>query len=350
MALPRPSLAELVSRTEQDFASRLGLSTVIPRGPLAALARVVAGSTHLQLGRIDYQVAQTWPDTCDTENLDRWGALLSLPRKAAVAAAGTVVFVGVDGSTVSQGSLVQRADGVQFATQSPATVLGGTANVPVLAVVPGSLANTPALAVLALASAVTGTINSVTVDGAGLSLGADQELDAAFRRRLVQRLSAAPGAGTADDYERWALEVAGVTRAWPRPANQGPGTVGLTFVVDDDPVSIIPSATKVAEVQAYIDARRPEPASVLVFVPALVAVNFTIHVEPDTAEVRAAVAESLADLFRREGGPSSTVPLSHVREAISLAPGENDHVLTAPTADLVLTGGQIPSVGTITWN
>jgi uncharacterized phage protein gp47/JayE len=349
MPLARPKLSELILRCEQDLASRLGLGQLIPRGPAAALARVIAGTAHGQYGKIEAEVANVWPDTCDAENLDRWGALLSLPRKPAVAAEGLVVMVGTNGTTIAQGSLVQRADGRQFATLNPATVVGGTANIPVLAVETGYGGNTAALTPLVLASSVVGTINSVQVDAIGLEGGVDEEGDEAFRARLVQRLSMPPAAGTAGDYERWALEVPGVTRAWALPANQGPGTVGVTFVVDGDPVSIIPTPSKVAEVQAYIDARKPITASVLVFAPVLITVDFTIHVVPDTAEVRQAVSDSLEVLLEREGAPASTIPLSHVREAISLAPGETDHVLTAPVADLVIGAGHIPAVGTITW-
>lgn len=349
MPLPRPSLSELIVRTEQDLASRLGLSQLIPQGPAAAIARVIAGAAHGQYGRIDYQALQTWPDTADAENLDRFGALFSLPRKPAAAAYGSVTFVGVTGTTIAAGAVLQRADGVRFTTQSPATLIAGAAVVPVLAVLPGYAANTAGLTVLQLASSVSGTVTSVTVESAGLSGGADQEGDDPFRARLVQRMASAPSVGTAADYERWSLEVAGVTRAWPLPANQGAGTVGLTFVLDEDPISIIPTATKVAEVQAYLDARKPLEVGLLVFAPILVTVDFTIAVVPNTAAVRAAVAASLADLFLREGAPGSTIPLSHVREAISLAPGETDHALTVPATDIVVGAGEIPTVGTITW-
>lgn len=349
MPLTRPTLAELVTLVEQDLASRLGLGQLIPRGPLAAIARVMAGGLHLEFGRIDYQALQVWPDTCDTENLDRWGALLSLPRKAAVAATGTVVFAGTNGVVIAAGTLVQRADGAKFATQAAVTIVGGAAVTTVLAEVAGADGNTPGLTLLSLASSVAGTVSTIQVGADGLQLGADQEGDSALRARLVQRLANAPGAGTVDDYERWTLEVPGVTRAWILPANQGPGTVGITFVMDEDPIDIVPSSTKVAEVQAYLDARRPEPTAVLVFAPTLLSVDFTIHVVPDTTEVRQAVSDSLVDLFLREGGPSRTIPLSHMREAISLAPGETDHTLTVPNADLVLTGAQIPILGTVTW-
>lgn len=349
MPLARPTIAERVDRTEKELAGRLGLGTLIPRGPLAALARVIAGACHLESGRIAYEVRQIWPNTADATNLDSWGSLLSEPRKVAVAATGNVVFAGSNGTVIPLGATVQRADGQSFRSTATVTIVGGAAIVPVIAIVAGVAGNTTASTTMQLTSTVVGTVTSVIVDSSGLDLGADQESDENFRRRLVQRFSQAPGAGTIEDYERWALEVPGVTRAWVLPANQGAGTVGLTFVLDDDPVSIIPSATKVAEMQAYILARRPEPTAFLAFAPTLVSVNFTIHVVPDTTDVRTAVADSLQTLFESEGGPSRTIPLSHLREAISLAPGETDHVLSVPAGDLVLGGGQIPVVGTITW-
>lgn len=349
MPLPRPTLAELNTRSERDLAARLGLDQLIPQGPASALAHVIAGMVHQALGRIDYQALQTWPDTAEATSLDVWGARLSLPRKAAAKATGVVVFSGTSGLVIPVDTLLQRQDGAKFLTTAQGTIVGGVANVAVIAVQAGTSANSPGGTALTLASLIVGTITSVVVEVGGIRGGSDQEGDEQFRRRLVKRLGQAPAAGTHQDYERWALEVGGVTRAWAIPGNQGAGTVGVTFVLDDDPVSIIPNAAKVAEVQAYIDARRPEPATVLVFAPALLAIDFTVEVTPDTTEVRDAVAASLAELLEREGEPASTIPLSHVREAISLAPGETDHQLTVPAADLVIGAGQIPAVGTITW-
>ncbi|PHJ53465.1 baseplate J protein, partial [Nostoc linckia z1] len=133
------------------------------------------------------------------------------------------------------------------------------------------------------------------------------------------------------------------------PNNTGPGTVGVTFVTDDDPGGIIPDSDKVDEVQAYIDARRPVTADVTVFAPVAVALNFTIDLSPDTAVVRAAVEASLRDLIRREAQPGGTIYLSQIREAISIAAGETDHTLTSPNANVTRTAGQITTFGTITW-
>jgi uncharacterized phage protein gp47/JayE len=61
------------------------------------------------------------------------------------------------------------------------------------------------------------------------------------------------------------------------------------------------------------------------------------------------VQAELTDLFVREGSPGGTILLSHIREAISQATGETDHILTVPAANVVLGAGAIPVLGTVTW-
>jgi uncharacterized phage protein gp47/JayE len=146
----------------------------------------------------------------------------------------------------------------------------------------------------------------------------------------------------------WALEVPGVTRAWCYPQELGAGTVTVRFVRDDD-VSLIPDAGEVTAVQDYINARRPVTADVSVVAPIAVAVDLSIDVVPDTTEVRAAVEAELKDLIQREGAPGTTLLLSHIREAISIAAGEFNYTMSTPSADITHTTGQIPVLGTITW-
>lgn len=350
MPLIRPTLAELVLRYEQDMAARLDLGQLIPEGPASAIAHVIAAMAHDENGAIANEVLELWPDTCLASSLDTWGFRFTLPRKAAVAAFGTVVFLGTNGAQIPLNAEVQRADGQRFRTTALATIVGGASSAPVVAVLAGSAGVTAPLTSLTLNTAVVGgSVSSISVDASGLVNGADVEEDEDFRRRLIQRWRNPPGSGQAADYVRWATSIAGVTRAWCLPANQGPGTIGVTFVCDNDPLSIIPSPAKVAEVLAFILTQRPEPVPVAVFAPTLLAVNFTLHIAPDSTDLRAATIVSLGDLFLREGGPALTIPLSHVRQAISLTPGLNDYVLTVPASDLVLAGGQIPVVGVVTW-
>jgi hypothetical protein len=50
--------------------------------------------------------------------------------------------------------------------------------------------------------------------------------------------------------------------------------------------------------------------------------------------------------FYAAGG---TILLSHMRSAISAAAGEWDYVLITPAANIVMSAGQIPVMGSVTW-
>ena len=76
----------------------------------------------------------------------------------------------------------------------------------------------------------------------------------------------------------------------------------------------------------------------------------TIALTPSTAAVKSAVAAELADVLQREAYPGGTILLSHLREAISVAAGETNNVLTAPTADVTHSAGQMAVLGAITWS
>jgi uncharacterized phage protein gp47/JayE len=120
-------------------------------------------------------------------------------------------------------------------------------------------------------------------------------------------------------------------------------------VVNDNADPIIPNLAKLDEVAAYIEARRPVTAQVTVVAPVATAINFTIDLSPDTADVRAAVIAELQDLLRRDAVPSGTILLSRIREAVSVAAGESDNTVTVPNANVVSATGHIAVMGTVTW-
>jgi uncharacterized phage protein gp47/JayE len=166
---------------------------------------------------------------------------------------------------------------------------------------------------------------------------------------LLDRVRQTAHGGAAFDYVNWAKEVSGVTRAWPFPLKWGLGTVGVTFVCDNQEGTIIPTPEKVAEVQAYINERRPATAAPTVYAPTAKPINFTIIAVPDTQAVRTAIAAELADLISLESEPDGVILLSRINEAISLAAGEEDHSLIAPIADISIADYEIGTMGVITW-
>lgn len=349
MAFWRPTLTEIIERTFSDLVGRLGLQgALLRRSVVGVLARVLAGASHMLHGHLDWIARQAIPDTAD-EWLPRWASIWGVARREAEFATGRVSFVGtINGTVIPAGTVVKRSDGVEYETQADATVTGGAATATVTAREAGSLGNADAGTTLTLLFPIAGVNSTATIADGGITNGSDVEGDDELRARLLARIQQPPHGGAKFDYEMWAREVPGVTRAWVYPMYLGPGTVGITFVRDnDDP--IVPDAAEVQAVQDYIDERRPVTAEVVVFAPTAEPLDFEISITPNTEAVRAAIEAELRDFLSRESEPGGTLYLSRINEAISIASGEFDHTLISPSADVVMATGHLAVMGDITW-
>lgn len=349
MPFSRPDLPTLINRAEADIETRLpGADARLRRSNLNVLARVHSGAAHGLYGYLEWIARQVIIDTADGDMLERHASIWGVARKAASPAVGNVTVTGTNGASVPADSTLARSDGAQYTTDAEATISGGTATIAVTAVDGGQAGNASAASSLSFDTPIDDVSATATVAVGGLTGGADIEADDDLRARLLARIQQPPHGGASYDYVAWALEVPGVTRAWVYPAELGLGTVTVRFVRDDD-ASPIPDAGEVTAVQEYIDSVRPVTADVTVVAPIAVPLNFTIDLTPDTAAIRAAVEAELRDLLLREAEPGATILLSHIREAVSLASGENDHILTVPAANVTHAVGEMATFGTITW-
>lgn len=347
----RPTLLELITVAEAEInASIPGADARLRRSVLGVLARVLAGQTHGLYEYIKWVSRQVIVDTASAESLQRHATIWGISRKAATAASGNVTFTGANGSVIPAGTEVRRADGAAYTTTAEATVAAGAATVGVTAAVAGVAGNAVPAIQVGLSSPVAGVNAAAVVAGAGLTGGTDEETDDALRERVLDRIQEPPHGGASFDYLKWARAFPGVTRAWVYPLELGVGTVTVRFMMDSTYADGIPQAADVAALQAAIDDDRPVTADVVVVAPVAVPLNFTISgIDPLTAAVKAAVEAELADLIRREAEPAGTILISHIREAISLASGETDHVLELPAANVTHGTGEIAIMGTVTW-
>lgn len=348
MPLLRPTLDELRDRSRTQIQARLGTGPLLSRSVLAVLGDVIAGHSHGLYGYAAWAARQGLPTTADDDGVQNWATVFGLARKPATFATGSIQVTGVNGTVVPFRKRVRRADGVEFVTTAASTIANGVASVPVQALTAGQAGNTGPGAAITFTAPVSGASSSAAVNAAGLIGGSDAETIEDLRERVLQRARQVPGAGNQGDFVRWALEVGGVTRAWCFPRFPAVGSVGVTFATDDEPGSPIPSAAKVAEVFAHIDLLRPVSAQLLVYAPAALAVGVNVILTPNTAEVRASVEAELRSLFRRQAAPGQPLYLSHIREAISTATGELDHVLVSPVGDITPSKGQLPVLGSLT--
>lgn len=350
MAFLRPSLGTIIERIRVDIEARLpGADAHLRRSVEEVLAIALGGAVHLVHGHLVWLSRQILPDTAEAAFLDRHASVRGLTRKAAVKATSSVPVAGTPGSVCPAGTVWQTNTGIRFVQDAAVTIGGeGTATAGMTAESAGSSGNAAAGVKLSLVSPVAGIASETTLTGTGISGGTDTETDDELRARVLAAWRTPPKGGGAGDYVAWALEVAGVTRAWEYRAQFGTGTVGVSFVRDND-TPIIPDAAEVAAVQTHIDAKAPITAVVTVWAPTTKPVDFVLHVVPDTPTVRAAVQAELADLIAREAEPGVHLKISHIREAISRATGESDHTLTSPAADVTVAAGEIATMGAITW-
>jgi uncharacterized phage protein gp47/JayE len=367
VAYNRPTLKTIIDRVKGDIRDALEIPAVLRRSVEEAFAIAIGGAAHILHGHILYATKQLFPNLADGVYVERWGAIYNIQRKAATFTELTLSGTGVDGSTVAIGISISRSDGVTYTTTSEATVAAGVFTVDVICDTAGATGNLDDGEGLSFTSPVVGVDTDLVVDSTIVE-GEDTESDESLRARIVARLRNPPQGGTVNDYISYATEVAGVTRAWVLPnwtaaGFLGEGGVGITFVEDgQDP--IIPSAAKVQEVQDNVNIRKPVTADALVFAPIANVINLTINLKPNTPSVRDAVTAELEDLFLREGQVAGAVDpdriaeavtyggglsLSKINEAISIAAGEEDHILVSPTVDVVSADGELITLGTITF-
>lgn len=317
------------------------------------MAAAVTGASHLMHGHLDWIAAQFDPSKADVDQLERvHAAPIGMTRKQAVKANLRITDSGANGTVVSPGQVYTRADGVRYTVDAPgATVSGGGITLFVTAEIADDNSNCPFGTVLKLGTPVVGMTDNAQVAATTVD-GSDIESQEDFLQRYLDRRRTPPRGGAPGDYRTWMLEVPGVTRAWEYPRKAGAGTVTIYGVNGNGSPTIALSPSKLTEASTYLDqpGRQPSTVDVYSLTPTLQAVDMTITIKPNTVEVQNAVIVELDETFKRVGNPGGmTLLWSELNEAISIAPGETDHVLVAPAANLSVPFGSMPVRGTITW-
>ncbi|NTI92290.1 hypothetical protein G6L78_01460 [Agrobacterium rhizogenes] len=358
MAWTIRSLAEASARVRGAFRQYLpGTDSALPNNFVTITGKVVAALAHEFELRIAYLVKQMFISTATGQFLALLCSDVGIYRKQASAAFGSVSGTGAPLTTYPAGVRLISGSVTYVSTAAATSAADGSITLLVTSESKGAAANRDGGGLLSLADPVLfptlGTEWVVSTDGIGG--GADVELNDSLRARGLQRKRNPPGGGTLTDYERITLEVSGVKEAWAFRGTLSPGTLFVFFLFEGRP-NFIPTPSDVAVVQAAIDAKRLIRVDDSVAVaPTARPVNITINgLSGDTPEIRAAIAAAISAMFIarcRPGivGNTFTLSRSWIDEAISGVSGEDRHVLVEPSSDPILTNGQFPTLGTITY-
>lgn len=350
-----PTIDEVRRIVRDDLSASLpGSDASIPNTPLRGLADADAAVAYLVLLYLDWLSNQLLPDRAEFEWLVRHANIWLGGPLPATYAVGTVQVTGVAGTPIPQFTRFASSTGILFET-TEATVVGATATtIPVQAVDAGSASNLAAGAPLTLTSAITGVDGIAVADLIGG--GSNEEAQEAMRARVIDRIQNPPMGGDAHDYEVWAREVPGVTRAWVYPMEQGPGSMTVRFMMDEvradpDPeVDGFPLPADVEDVQEHIDSVRPVTVKDLwVEAPLPYPIDFTIQgLFVDDPPVRTAIEDSVSEMFFERCPPGQKVWRAWLDEAISTALGEQWHELTFESTEMP-SPGYMPVLGTVTY-
>jgi uncharacterized phage protein gp47/JayE len=349
MGHARPELATILARIRGDISSRTAGSAFIKYAPERKIGNSVGGVAHGLHGHLDWTADQLLPTTCEIDGLLEWGAMLELPRTDATQAVLTATFTGTNTTALPTDTALQGADGAAYTVTTGGVVSAGSVTVTVTADVAGADGNLDNGATLSLASPIAG-IDTDGLVASTVTSGTDVEDVEDYRERILDEIREPESGGGPGDYVKWAKEVAGVTRAWEFGNRMGYGTVSLAFVRDGDSPSTIPDAGEVTAVQTYIDSKRPlDMRAAYVQAPVAVTVAITVSISPNTLAVRNAITAELQELFRTEAELETSLPLSQIDEAISIADGEVAHDITS-IGSLVPGDWGLLVLGTITFN
>lgn len=275
---------------------------------------------------------QLFPDSADTDYLERHASLRGLTRKSATTTSGSINFSGAAGSLIPTGTQAKAANGQLYATTVDGTVeAGGSVPINAQAQASGSAGNQAAGATLTLLSPPAGVSRTATV--ASMVGGVDSETDAQLLARLLDLIRRPPTGGNKYDYARWALEVEGVSAAYVYPLRRGLGTVDIVIASAGG----LPAQTTLDATQAHIDDLRPVSAEdSLVISPTLLTVNVTGRVTlsgATLASVQAQISDALGAYFDTLA-PGDAVYKSRIEAIISDIPGVVDRIVTAPAANV----------------
>ncbi|EAO1206226.1 baseplate J/gp47 family protein [Salmonella enterica] len=360
MPYKAPGLSDLIARTEQNIEQRLPGSWPQAREKtLSALGYANAGLAAGCHEHISWVSRQIIPSDADETELLKHCQFWGVKRKQASRAADVLTVTTTGAVTIPASTRWQRADGELFiSTLVASSGEAGKLDVTVTAVNAGIAGNTAAGVVLTLVTPLS-LVMSDAVAAKGISGGADMESTGELLSRLEYRVQYPPFGGNQFDYVRWARECAGVTRAWCLPTWKGGGTVGVTFVLDNND-DIFPTESDITRVDDYISGHadpvtgmivgKPDGINVTTFALTRKPVDMEIYISPNTDAMQKAVKAELTTLFYNEASPGGAMAYSHINRAVSKVAGLDDFEVKAPKEIQYSEATELLVPGEITWS
>ncbi|MCJ8322797.1 MAG: baseplate J/gp47 family protein [Rhizobiales bacterium] len=183
----------------------------------------------------------------------------------------------------------------------------------------------------------------------------DGEPDEQFRFRIQQSDKNTPEGGNEADYVKWALNYAGVTRAYVQRNGYGLGSVIVWPILDDNGNNGIPSPADCLAIKTHIEIDAPLLGAVYVEAATPQIINFRItDLSPNTVAAQTEITQELEAYFKTISHVTTTEDVleiyqSNFDEIISAATLEIHHTLLEPLGTTIFPAATIPVLGSVTF-
>lgn len=325
-----PTLDEIRSAILRDVLSLNPQADIHEDSDNYARASSLASVAEGLYAHQKWIIKQFFPDTADTEFLEKHAGLRGIRRRNATYASGSgVKITGNNGVVVPMGKQIATKDGRFYEVIEAVTVRDNTAIARVRSLDTGAKQNITTETPASFMSAPAGVQSDcilLNVHG-----GTDAETDASLLDRLLEHIRRPPAGGNKYDYKNWALSVDGVDAAFVYPLRRGLGTVDIAITSNND----VPSDETVRRCQAFIDDVRPVTAKeALVVKPIVTRIDFNVEVKllgVALSEIRSAIRLALAEHFNGII-PADDLVVSQCEAVVSDLIGVVDRRFITPTA------------------
>ena len=327
-----PNLEEIRASLLRDYQTYYPNADTSEDSDAYARASSLAACAEGIYAHQKWLIKQFFPDTADTEFLEKHAGLRGLRRRNATYAAGKGATVsGNPDAVIAVGLQIKTEDGRFYETTESAVIsASGSAVVAVRSLATGAAQNIKTATKGSFMAAPVGVSTDVVLNDV---VGAtNAESDSSLLERLLNKIRRPAAGGNKYDYKDWALEVDGVEQAYVYPLRRGLGTVDIAITADNG----VPSDDTVRRAQEYIDQERPVTAKESKVVkPDVTKINFNIQVKISGValnDIKIAISNALTDYFNGLI-PGDDLIVSQCEAVVSDLIGVVDRRFIAPNAN-----------------
>lgn len=362
------SIIPTYSTIQQNFINEvtnlLNGQTPLSNSNIRIIVTALSKAVYSEYQSIQQISLQATPATATNEYLDIWGSIKGVTRSAATQATGQISFTGTAGVSIPSGTVLIAENGETYTTD---TLVDVGSNVGITAVNSGSEGNQEANVTLSLQTSIAGVNNTLILSNA-ITNGTDVENDTNYRTRIITEWSTQNTGTTPNDHLDWVLAVPEVTQAWipnaPLKGNEvvfyvmldrtntyGGYPQGTDGVATQETRGSVASGDQLEIANTLYSGQRPYAEVQYVCSPIKTEIDFTITgLSAASSTVQTNIKTAVQNVLHSQGTPLGTdITLATISEAIETASGTTSFTITAPTADIKLSTGELPEIGTFTF-